>query len=82
MSKRKPMRISEDTPPDPGRVMLGQPVQFVPASFYHDATTVRKDRRPVHQSVIGIICYINRRHRYFTVTYKVNNQELKESFKY
>ncbi len=82
MSKQKPMIINGNTPPDPGWVMLDQPVQFVPESLYHDASAVRKDRKAAYGQVAGVICYINRAHRYFTVTYKINGKSFKEGFKY
>ncbi len=76
------IKIRSDTIPEEAIVRLGQRVRFTPTAFCHELSSTPKRGKPVYRSVEGTICYINRPHRYFTVSYEMQELLFLESFKF
>ena len=55
---------------------IGQPVRWVPSSFY------REQFGGVPLRLSGKIVYINRKHRFYTVEALCNGYLIRESFKF
>lgn len=60
---------------------IGERYTFVPAAFGAEVDG-KGAKQCTPRRVTGTICYINERHRYFTVAFRAGRTVLRESFKF
>ena len=63
-------------------IQLGAAFSFVPSAFIGEGSGMLPGQKEIPRKVTGRVTYINRVHRHFTVTAKVNGCTLNESFKF
>lgn len=61
---------------------IGSKVTFIPTAFTAGTGAKGLGGSEVPRKITGTVTYINRRHRFYTVEYKIDGYTMRECFKF
>lgn len=61
---------------------IGSSVTFTPTAFTEGTCSKGLGGAEVPRKITGTVTFINRRHRFYTVEYKIDGRTMRECFKF